>query len=394
MGAKLNGIGKAAARLTVFFVLIGLTQCGDDGRDFYMVMDTSGSMSSGTMDRVHDSLPQITDLLKKGDRVHLVRFDETAYLEKTIEVEGELDRAEVLSWVDKLQAKGRYTDIARMLQSLKQIQSENTPEGRKSFFVVLSDGKDDPAPDSRQNTINLEDFRAKDAPPGPTESFVYYISLGPEKSAELEEGLKEISPDVKTVETSGQQKPGTDGQTAATGDGDAGQNAMDTNPDGQIDLSGPAQDIEDKSTTFWGSLWNKIKANWKWVAGAAAALMALLLLIWLWIRGKKAHVLKGQLHFWEASTHPDLGKTVRLNKLAGKKVTVGEKPGSKIRIKDLGAAPVVLKGTTKKGTPVLKPSGTKGIEFSSQKTKGLISPGDSFKLGNYKFEYKDGNEKG
>ncbi|MBR33057.1 MAG: hypothetical protein CMN77_17295 [Spirochaetaceae bacterium] len=394
MGANLNGIGKAAARLTVFLLLIGLTQCGDNGRDFYMVMDTSGSMSSGTMDKVHDSLPQITDLLKKGDRVHLIRFDETAYLEKTVEVDGELDRAEVLSWVDKLQAKGRYTDIAAMLQSLKQIQAENTPEGRKAFFIVLSDGKDDPAPDSRKKTINLADFRAKDAPPGPTESFVYYISLGPEKSAELEEGLKGISPDVKTVDTRAQNQPGTDGQTAANGEGDSGQNAMDTTRDGEIDLSGPAQDIEEKSSTFWGSLWNKIKANWKWVAGAAAALLALLLLIWLWIRGRKAHVLKGQLHFWEASTHPDLGKTVRLNKLAGKKVTLGSKPGSKIRIKDLDAKPLVLKGTTKKGIPVLKPSGTKGIEFSSQKTKGLISPGDSFTLGNYKFEYKDGNEKG
>ena len=137
-----------------------------------MVMDTSGSMSSGTMDDVHKSLPQITDLLKKGDRVHLVRFDESAYLEKSIDIEGDLDKAEVLSWVDKLKAKGRYTDIAVMLQSLKKIQDENTPEGRKSFFIVLSDGKDDPAPDSRSDRINLKDFEATDAPPGPKKSFV------------------------------------------------------------------------------------------------------------------------------------------------------------------------------------------------------------------------------
>ncbi|MEQ8349905.1 MAG: vWA domain-containing protein [Leptospiraceae bacterium] len=394
MGANLNGKGKTLIRFAVFFLLIGLTQCGEEGRDFYMVMDTSGSMSSGTMDDVHKSLPQITDLLKKGDRVHLVRFDESAYLEKSIDIEGDLDKAEVLSWVDKLKAKGRYTDIAVMLQSLKKIQAENTPEGRKSFFIVLSDGKDDPAPDSRSDRINLKDFEATDAPPGPKKSFVYYISLGPEKSKELEEGLKGISPDVKTVDTSRQNKPGTDGQTAATGDGDQGQNAMDTTRDGPIDLSGAAEDIEEKSSSVWDGLWNKIRANWKWVAGGLAALLALLLLIWLRIRGKRAHVLKGQLHFWEASTHPDLGKTVRLNKLAGKKVTVGEKPGSKIRIKDLGASQVVLKGTTKKGIPVLKPAGAKGIEFSSQKTKGMISPGDSFQLGNYKFEYKDGNEKG
>ena len=359
-----------------------------------MVMDTSGSMSSGTMERVRASIPQITEMLQSGDRIHLVKFDETAALDKTLEIKGDPEKQQVQQWVNDLKPSGRYTDMQAMLTSLRTLQAENTPPDRKSFLIVLSDGKDDPDPQARKTPVNLEDFRDENAPSGPTESFVYYISLGPEKSKELESGLKEISPDVKTVEAGKDAPPGpTDGQTAATGEGDAGQNAMDTTR-GPIDLSEATTDIQQKSTGFWSDLWNKAKANWLWILIALGILLLLLLLIWLWFRAKKAHVLRGQLHFWESSTHPDLGKTVRLSKLEGKKISVGAKPGSKIRIKDLGASPVVLKGTTKKGIPVLKPSSVKGIEFTSQKSKGLISPGDTFKLGNYKFEYKDGNEKG
>ena len=362
-----------------------MVQCSDS-RDFYIVMDTSGSMSSGTMDRVRASIPQITNLLKEGDRVLLVSFDESAQLDKTIEIKKDADKKAIQSWVEGLKAKGRFTDMRTMLTSLKSIQAKNTPADRQSYLIVLSDGKDDPGPGKTEAPVKLQDFQDPNAPQGPRESFVYYISLGKEKSKALESGLKEISPSVKTVET---------GKPSATNQKPGGEpGAQQVVDNGAIDLGPATSDIESRSTGFWGNLWDQIVANWKWIAiGLGILLLLLLLWFWRW-RAKKAHVLQGQLKFWEEGTHPDLGKVVRLSKLQGKKLTIGSKPGNKIRIKDMSADRISLKGTTKRGAPVLKPSKIKALEFENQKRKGLISPGDTFKLGNYNFEYKDGNEKG
>lgn len=393
MGANLNGKANAIGRLLlVLLATTVIAQCSEKGRDFYVVMDTSGSMSSGTMDKVRSSIPQITELLKKGDRVHLVRFDEQAKLDKTIDIVNDPDRNSVQKWADELKPRGRYTDMQAMLQSLRTLRDNNTPEDRKSFLIVLSDGKDDPDPRARKEPIDLAKFRDKEAPAGPRESYVYYISLGAEKSKMLETGLSEMSTDVKTVETGATDQ--NSGANDQPGTGDANQNMATDSGDQAIDLSQATDDIQDKSTGFWGNLWNLAKANWMWLAIGLGILLLLLLLLLLWLRGRKAHKLRGQLKFWEEGTHPDLGKVVRLSKLEGKKVSVGSKPGSKIRIKDLSGGPVVFKGSTKKGVPVLKPSRIKALDFESQKNKGLISPGDSFKLGNYNFEYKDGNEKG
>lgn len=391
MGAYLNGKAKGIARIAALSLLaLALAQCAEDKRDFYIVMDTSGSMSAGTMEKVRASLPQITGMLQPGDRVHLVNFDEQARLDRTVEIETVPDRNTVQEWADGLKPRGKYTDMRAMLQSLKTLRDENTPADRKSFLIVLSDGKDDPDPESRREAIDLEQFRDKEAPAGPRESYVYYISLGPEKSQLLESGLKEISPEVKTVET---------GKPAGSDSADPGDPATDpdgsaTGQDQPLDLSEATRDIQEKSGGFWQNLWEQGKKHWIYIAAGLIALLLLLLLLWLWIRGRKAHLLKGQLKFWEEGTHPDMGKVVRLSKLEGRKVSVGSKPGNKIRIKDLDGGPLVLKGSSRKGVPVLKPSRVKALEFESQKNKGLISPGDAFRLGNYNFEYKDGNEKG
>ncbi|MDH5657554.1 MAG: hypothetical protein OEZ34_16690, partial [Spirochaetia bacterium] len=64
----------------LFFALIlgAFTACGNSGKNYVFVIDTSGSMTfqNRTIDKVKKEMPKLLDLVQIGDRITLVEFDD------------------------------------------------------------------------------------------------------------------------------------------------------------------------------------------------------------------------------------------------------------------------------------------------------------------------------
>lgn len=344
--------------------------------EFYLVIDTSGSMASGTMKRVKEKLPALLESAREGDRIHLIKFDEKSQKIGEYTIRSVEDRRTVEKVILDLRPLGAYTDIKQLIAYLK----ENTRlpnSSAKQYIVVLSDGIDDPRPGrkSRRDRVELKDYEATEKLPV-QEPFIYYIHLGDKTSVAAEEGMKEdlkdLSSNVKVV------KP--------TDAADAG-------------LEEVRKDIEatrpPAGTPWWLALWVKAKALPLWVWGCiASALLLLMLLILRAFRTIKP--LEGILSFYEATEHPSMARKVNLHKFNRDDLTIGSQAGAVIRIKDSAFPALIRLKGKRSGKDFLFGIAKKDlqrIEFLVQKKRGFISSGDRFRIANYTFEYSHGTKK-
>ncbi|MDH5654947.1 MAG: hypothetical protein OEZ34_03505, partial [Spirochaetia bacterium] len=224
--------------------------------------------------------------------------------------------------------------------------------------------------------------------------YIYYLSLGKTKSAALEEGLKTVSPRVKTLESkTDDHKEGTAakdgagiGNQAATDD-PKNNTAEDVSEKkgGELPIDEIAADIKKQNFIY------SLKDNMIfWIALFGLLLIAILFLLISLRKGKFA----GRL-VYKPQGPGAISSIYNLKKIETGKLIIGSKRGNNLRISDLGIPKeIVLKPIKKGGLDFLRPVGKSSslIEFLDQKTKGRISFGDKFRIGNYIFEYNNGKE--
>lgn len=367
-----------ATRVGLLVLTLLFAACREEKKppaaDFFLVVDTSGSMAVKTMDRVKEKLPSILASAHVGDRVRLIRFDEKAelVLDTTLAVEG--DRQKIESAILGLKPQGRYTDMRKLLEFLQKAVAEPAPGPR--YVIVLSDGVDDPAPlrnrREKRARVDLRKYESAEKLPV-QEPFIFYVHLGDAGTEPgLRENLKDLSHDVKVVRPEGK---------------DVGVETVKA----QIESGRQPADAPwyRKALAWVVGLPRTVQI------GAVAGLLVLLLLVYM-IFLRKKRPLEGRLFYWESSDHPSMAREVKLEKFRRNDVTIGSASGSLVRIKD-ATFPARLRLKAKgKGPNFHFGAAKKDLQrmvFLVQKKPGRVSAGDSFRINNYTFEYTHGSKK-
>lgn len=399
--------------------LASLVACGSGTRDYVLVIDTSGSMSAGnqkTIQKVRRSMASFMETVNPGDTVTLLGFDKSTRPIGTYKINSAADRVAPIQAVQNLDAWGSHTYMKSMVSSVRETVQELEGKGRNVIVVIMSDGKDDPPPGERKNRLQLSSIQASEAERTVQDTFIYYVSLGKLKDPQLEAELKKLSPVVKTIErkptpaatkaksadakakgattaASGDAKAKDDAtnakgagddqaaEEAATPAGDESQVAAD-----EIGLTEVAEDIDSRS---W---YDQLKSIGKIVA---PILFGILLLVWLSRKWKNRHKVSGNLKYYEADVGAPSKINFSLGKVGKSAILVGSKVGADLRVRQSGLPRnVSLKAYRKGGEDFLKTGGSDDafFKFMTRQQDDLISKGDKFRLGNYVFEYGDGEK--
>lgn len=353
-------------------VLISLLfSCGEKPRDFYVVVDVSGSMAEGkisTMERVQESLDELLKSMEGGDRVNIITFaDEPEKIGSFILESGE-DTQKIADAVKKLKPTGRYTDMKAMLEKLAlEARSSASSDYSRQYMIVLSDGKDDPPPSRKGKVVDLEKFRSTEDVPV-VERYVYYISLGDGADIGLQSGLQELSgkDSVQVIE---------------------GKNGSDGTGIGQV-----AEDIQGRERE---AFIQKMMPYAKWAGMGLGGLLGLLLLFWLLRRITRGPTLDGKITYYESAS-PSMKFDYTLRKIRKDRLTIGSRPGVNLKVKELGIPGMIMFKSIRRGGVVsLKPVGrsTKLVKMLTNEGNRYVEPGDSFRIGKFIFEYNNGPKK-
>lgn len=365
-------------KLTLLSVLLAagfLANCSH--KDYLLVIDSSGSMQErNTLKRVKASMPGLLDAFEKGDRVTLLQFDASVREVASVELKGEEERKQLQSAIEGMQAKGMHTDMAALLLDLKGRAAAMEKEGRKAHIIVLSDGLDDPRPQSgrKRGQVDLGQFRSQEESPL-KESFVYYISLGEIANPALEEQLKKLSPKSQTYLAGARNDTGKPAETKP---------GEQTTPEQALSQVG--SDVKKNAILEF------IGNYWMYAVGLLLLIGLIALIVWLVRNMTRGEALYGTLLYYPEGIQFPNKNTFTLDKLGRSAVTIGAKQGSRLRIKDLGTTELFsFKGKKVGPNLCLRPLGksARNIQFVSQRQQGLISPGDRFRIGDYSFVFND-----
>jgi len=392
-----------------------ISACGKKS-DYLLVVDTSGSMQLGdTIGRVKTCMPRLLDLLKPGDSITLLEFDEIVRESPTVEIRDDHSKSEILEQVRNISANGNWTDMVEMIRVLKQNAARIKKQNRPLYIVVLSDGLDDPDPTSgrKRDRFDLNTLRSPAELPL-KETFVYYISLGELRNQKLEQELQKLSTETETFEAlPGPIRENLNQQSTAVTSGErSGSASTSGSPSDSVSRSAAASgsrpapgsvavsgsdnppDKAMRSVTFAIR-----KQTWLFMLGALLPYLGIVSLGVLGLLGvmilvkhlTRGDPLRGTIVFYpEGGEHP--GRNVHLDTIGARSLTIGARKGNRLRIKDLGIPGTLLfKGKTVGSNFCLKPIGKTAseIHFKSQRRAGLISPGDRFQIGEYSFLFSD-----
>jgi hypothetical protein len=370
--------------------------------EFYVVLDTSGSMASGPFKHVQTKFGELLTLVKTGDSIYLIIFDVEPRLAKEIKDYDLTQKEELLNTINRLKPAGQFTDFLSLMDYLKNLVSKSNLEEeiydkekneilkiqKKQYIIVLTDGKDEPPKKRKQ--LKIEDYSQPDVLPI-KDRYVYYINFTDKKSEQLEKDLKKLSPNVKTI-----SRP-INHDVSDNTNKESSTDAKIKDPSGMEELK---EDIEKQNRkienenfflTIFYHIQNIIN-NYKYYI---ILLLVLLLLIGFLLFYKfKPEPMKGELTFYEVGMHPSMGKTIKLSRFERKKLTIGNDPSCLIRIKTKDFPnKVKIKALDKKDDYFFKipRKYLKDIQLlTSDKTE--IRSGDKFKIKNYIFEYNYGSK--
>lgn len=144
--------------------------CDSGGRvrgsvDWILLIDTSGSMNrkvegATPLDRVKESLRELTQNILEGDSVTLYTFDSDVKRAAFTRIEGRQDKDSILAVVDGIQARGAYSQIGEGIQvavkRAHEFQTSSDPS-RNTAILIFTDRIDEPRPGS----VKLEDIDVK-----------------------------------------------------------------------------------------------------------------------------------------------------------------------------------------------------------------------------------------
>ncbi|MCB1172067.1 MAG: VWA domain-containing protein [Leptospiraceae bacterium] len=383
------------ARILISLVLALLVLQCQQGNDYLLVIDTSGSMAfdvdsegvpgaGGTLNLIQSDIQDFVKKMNKGDSLTLITFDDTVHRGPRILIQKDADREAVIHQVQQLEAQGRYTDMGSMLSMLKAISSSQKEQGRQQYIIVMSDGKDDPPPAAaKRQPLELRDYSespqgVNPAIPYVDRSYVYYVSLGKMQDPELVDALSEITDqEVQVVQ------PGNTAANDSSGDpSDAGsQNGAGS---GLTDVHSKIEKNDLAARLRYWSLW---------IVAVIAGILLFLLLWWLWSLFRNRHTPQGSLVYYDETMGPNMKETRELDKLSRARFSIGSKSGVDVKIRDLGIKSLFLRAGRQEGRNVLLVWDKKNVglfQFRKQARQGMISSGDEFKLGNCIIKYVDG----
>jgi hypothetical protein len=151
--------------------------------DWLLLIDTSASMSGrerGAQDifpRVQETLRRLVPEIREDDTLTIIVFDEASRI-ASAEIPKQLrtnsDRKSVVDLIDKLNAKGPWTQTgAALTDALNEVYAR-PDKGRPAAIILFTDGKEDVR--GIQNPIRIPAairiIRDQDVP------YVFYVSLG------------------------------------------------------------------------------------------------------------------------------------------------------------------------------------------------------------------------
>ncbi len=321
-------------------------------KDYVLVIDTSGSMRFGkqVMKKIKNNASDFMERLNTGDSVTVMGFDTTTRSYGTFSIQNKADIEKPIQKIISLQARGANTDMGVMLSSLSRLQKKLETSGRQILIVIMSDGMDDPPSWKKRTPIQLASWDKGNwfsnlfkAP------YIYYVSLGKLRNNKLIENLNRISPQVKEL-----------GDSPSAG------------------LQEIGEDID--------SL-----VNLRFFLYFLVILIIIVVLALVARRVLRKFKLRGCIEYYDTDIGPSIKSKFNLEKLDRIAFRIGRKSGVELKIRDFKAKQHLrLRTSHRKGLICLKPNKKDNelISFQKQRHKGLISQGDVFEAGNFKFEYK------
>lgn len=137
------------------------------GVDAVLVIDSSGSMKDTDPRRLRVPAAKLfISLLGPEDRVGLISFSDAGYPVVRLTPAGAANREQLLKGVDKVSAKGAYTNLDAALEAgLAMLRADGAREGapaldRRRVLVLMSDGKMDTG-DFEQDRALLRKLRGE-----------------------------------------------------------------------------------------------------------------------------------------------------------------------------------------------------------------------------------------
>lgn len=151
-------IRKVATLFIAGIIILSLLSCkkpitNQEGNknpvNYLFLIDNSGSIPSGESREIaREVLKFFVDFAESGDRVSIVRFDETAGIVASREVNTPEDRSAVKSAIDDRESginfRGQYTDISKGVQFLRENTNNLFNSGATPVAILISDGKLEP----------------------------------------------------------------------------------------------------------------------------------------------------------------------------------------------------------------------------------------------------------
>ncbi len=366
---------KGSSRFTMFFLgclcmfcFLGQSDAAaSSNKDVILILDTSYSMigsgggykAKNIFEDVKGSIASYIDNLEDGDRVTFMTFDTAVRVFPTIFVDDDNDRDILKKYISMTQAKGLWTNTYYMIQAaFSKAESLETEEDndRQIVIVVMTDGIDDPAPDSLDKRLNIKEISSRYSN---KDWWVYLVNLSElrqtKKVAILKKELDKVTKHATIIEA---------GKDPAKGI--------------QQDLQ---KDIEDKDTGTGDIILT--------ILLVLIIIAAILGLIYFFTRYSSLRVT-GILEYWSSEVLDPYITNVNLTKKGARTVYVGKGFDSTVTIRDIQInVPFEISAVRVEKRAMLKIStrGSYSIDFVNKEQGQYLESGDIFKVSNYTFKY-------
>jgi len=332
------------------------------GKNVVLILDTSLSMvgygGKDILGKVKDSINSNIDGLESGDQVTFMTFDTRIRIFPTVLLKDTNDRDILKKYISMTEATGPWTYTYKMIQAVFQKADEiaaSDPK-RQMVIVVMTDGIDDPPPESRKDQLNITKrgtrYQDKDW-------WVYFVNF-----QDLKNGNKagdKLKKDISGV---------TDHVTVIN------------NSDPRIAIG---QDLTSQVKS------DEAAAGFRYWAFLVAAVVALLVILLVIFTRRAAQLkVKGRLEYWNNDLLNPYIEHFEMTHFNEKAIVVGHGIGCHLNIREFEVKnPFVIRAIRHNGAiyPSLQYDKETVVEFKNREQGDILEDGDIFIVGNFTFKY-------
>ena len=333
------------------------------GKNVILILDTSLSMvgygGKDILGQVKNSINGYVDSLGEGDQVTFMTFDTRIRIFPTVLVKDSNDRDILKKYISMTEATGPWTYTYKMIQAVFQKADEiaaSTDKKRQMVIVVMTDGIDDPPPESRQDQLNIAKIgtRYQDK-----DWWIYFVNF-----QDLKKGDKageKLKQDISGV---------TDHVTIIN------------NPDPEKAIG---QDLNASVKS------DETAAGFRYWAFVIAVIVAALI-IFIIIMARRAAQLKvaGRLEYWNNDLLNPYIERFDMTQYHAKSIIIGRGVGCLLNIREFeGRKPFAISAIRHGGAvhSVLSYDADLTVEFINREQGAVLEDGDMFKISNFTFKY-------